>query len=227
MWPYESLWELMRAYGSSWELMRAYESLWELMRANERLWELMRAYESLWELLRAYVSLWEVMRAHESLWELMRGYASSWELMRAYESLCELMRAYESSWELMRGYASLWSPMMSLVLWFFKNLRELRAVRCVVISLWLDHWFLMSDKSNSLYLLSSPLLTDVVITIIIADLSCGAFVSMAAYCIVFELPLNYSMATEPLFRVHMARSILQRTLHGYKNFRVSAQWFNT
>jgi len=92
-----------------------------------------------------------------------------------------------------------------------ENLRELRVVKCVVIRLGWDHWFLICDKSNSLHQLSSPLLTDIVSIIIIADLSCGAFVSMAVYCIVFELPLNYSMATEPLFCVHMARSILQRT----------------
>jgi len=80
----------------------------------------------------------------------------------------------------MRAYVSLCSPMMSLVIRASESLRELCAVKCVVIRLGWDHWFLMSDKSNSLHQLSSPLLTDIVNIIIIADLSCR-FVSMAVY----------------------------------------------
>ena len=43
---------------------------------------------------------------------------------------------------------------------------------------------------------------------------CGVFVSMAAYCIVHNRPLNYSMTTCNSFRLYMALPILNQHVHG-------------
>ena len=43
----------------------------------------------------------------------------------------------------------------------------------------------------------------------IADIECGALVSMAAYCLLNGLELNYSMNWTDYFRIHMAMTIIK------------------